>query len=294
MATLKTNGTEIYYQDHAAASGPAAPCVVLSAPAYFDSRFYQPLIEDLQRDFRVIAYDHRGHGRSAPLGRRADIESTTQDAVKLIEHLNAAPCHFVGNGLGAHVGLHIAIRRPDLVKSCVLMGAIAEAESDHRVREMDHSVDVLKHDGIKTGLQSLLHTYYSESFLTSSRPEDELCLKRTIELLLELTPHQIDNIKQVYHRPEISNAELRSISAPVMIVAGAEDSHARLVSYRHLAENIMNCTYETVAEAGYLVSLERPHEVLRLIRQQVENVDQVLGASTNRKSGFLNSKQVRS
>lgn len=283
MATVKVNGIDLYFEEHGSSKSPA---VVLSTPAFFDSAFYQPIAEQLKDDYHVILYDHRGHGKSTSIGKRPDIESTTQDVIKLIQHLEIDPCHFVGNGLGAHVGLMIAVRRPDLLRSCFLMGALPEGESAGRIKELDQFVETLKHDGMKTGVQSLMHSYFGESFLTS---DDSLTAQRRDHItnhLMHLTAHQIDLIKQIFHRPTLSYDELKSVSAFTTVAVGAEETADRQAIYRHLTEIINHSSYQLVPETGYLMSLEKPEEIAVLIDSHIQktNLEFIASSNHNRKN----------
>src|SRR5690606_29606523 len=50
------------------------------------------------------------------------------DALALLEHLHAAPCHFVGLSMGGFVGMRIAARHPSLLRSLSLLATAADAE----------------------------------------------------------------------------------------------------------------------------------------------------------------------
>ena len=51
-----------------------------------------------------------------------------EDAARLIEAMDAGPCHFVGNSQGGFIALRLAARRPDLLLSCTILGSSGEAE----------------------------------------------------------------------------------------------------------------------------------------------------------------------
>jgi len=63
------------------------------------------------------------------------MENLYSDAVGFIEALDCAPCHFVGLSTGGFIGLRIGIRRPDLVKSLVLMDTSADDEPEETLRQ---------------------------------------------------------------------------------------------------------------------------------------------------------------
>ena len=85
-------------------------------------------ISVLRSRLRCVAYDHRGQGQSPPSPTPFDMETLYEDAVALIEKLALGPVHFVGLSMGGFIGMRLAARRPELVRSLVLIDTAADAE----------------------------------------------------------------------------------------------------------------------------------------------------------------------
>ena len=125
MPMIRANGTALYYED---TGGSGAP-VVFSHGLLWNSALFAPQIAVLKDRYRCVAYDHRGQGRSADdIGRAISIETVTEDAVALIEKLGLGPVHFCGLSLGGIVGMRLAVGRPDLIRSLVLLDTTADEE----------------------------------------------------------------------------------------------------------------------------------------------------------------------
>jgi 3-oxoadipate enol-lactonase len=126
MARVAVNGTELHVQD----VGPrGAPAVVLAHSLFFTADMFAAQVERFSRDDRVVAYDSRGQGRSAaaPL-EELGMDRLAEDAAALVEALDLAPCHFVGNSMGGFVALRLAARRPDLLRSAAALGSSGDVE----------------------------------------------------------------------------------------------------------------------------------------------------------------------
>src|SRR3984957_11501192 len=118
MATFDVNGTAIYYED----TGGDAPPIVFSHGLLWNTGLFAPQIAVLKDRFRCIAYDHRGQGRSADgHGRAIAIDTLTSDAATLIEGMELGRVHFCGLSLGGMIAMRLAIVRPDLIKSIILL-----------------------------------------------------------------------------------------------------------------------------------------------------------------------------
>jgi 3-oxoadipate enol-lactonase len=125
MPMVRANGTALYYED---TGGTGAP-VVFSHGLLWDRTLFAPQIAVLKSRYRCIAYDHRGQGRSADdIVNAISMETLTDDAAALIEKLGVGPVHFCGLSLGGIVGMRLAISRPDLIRSLVLLDTTADPE----------------------------------------------------------------------------------------------------------------------------------------------------------------------
>jgi pimeloyl-ACP methyl ester carboxylesterase len=70
----------------------------------------------------VVAYDHRGAGRSAPWLGRVSMATLAADAARVMDDRGIGSAHVLGLSMGAAVALELAIRMPHRVKSLVLVG----------------------------------------------------------------------------------------------------------------------------------------------------------------------------
>ena len=106
------------------------------------------IVQDLSRNYRVISFDARGHGKSdkpheaARYGREMGL-----DIVRLLDHLNIQRAHVVGYSLGGYVVSQLLTLRPERFLSATLIAgsgrfnwdstraALAETEAGERERE---------------------------------------------------------------------------------------------------------------------------------------------------------------
>src|SRR5690348_14414538 len=114
MQRLDVDGGVVWY----AARGTGRPLLFIHGAGTCGTEWERDL-EPLSSDLRVIVYDRRGYGASsASPGTWA---AHRDDAARVLEVLRAAPAAVVGCGLGAIVALALALERPELVGSLVLV-----------------------------------------------------------------------------------------------------------------------------------------------------------------------------
>ena len=80
-------------------------------------RLYSPLRE---AGYRVIALDHRGHGRGLRTPAGFSLEACAEDAAALLREIGGAPAICVGYSMGGPIALLLARDHPDVVEGIVL------------------------------------------------------------------------------------------------------------------------------------------------------------------------------
>lgn len=107
--------------------GPAdAPPIVLIHGWVYDSiGTWQRVIGPLSEQFRVIAVDHRNHGKSDRIRGRYSIEDATDEVAAVLNAVGAGPATVVGYSMGGMITQALALRHPYLVDRVVLAATAA-------------------------------------------------------------------------------------------------------------------------------------------------------------------------
>ena len=80
------------------------------------------LAPHFDKNYRIAAFDRRGHGRTADTDAPFHYEEMADETIAFLEHLGGKH-YVVGHSDGGNVALIVAMRRPDLLKRVVLVGA---------------------------------------------------------------------------------------------------------------------------------------------------------------------------
>lgn len=113
---LSVNGTDIYYEDY----GQGDPLVLLHGGGSDMYVSFGKAIALLSKNFRVIAFDEQGHGKSPASARAFGFENTADDIAAALKLLKIQNAKFLGFSNGATTGIHLAIRHPGVMKKMVL------------------------------------------------------------------------------------------------------------------------------------------------------------------------------
>jgi 3-oxoadipate enol-lactonase len=267
MPTISVNGTTLYYLDD---GPPDAPAVVCSPSMFFDARMFAAQADALSDRYRVIRYDHRGQGQSARHSREhLDMDTLTADAAALIEELQLGPVTFVGNSMGGFVALRLGARRPDLIRSIVVMGTSADQETPERIADITGLCDILAENGMEPVLESVLYVMVGDTTLND--PSREELLADVKAVLLSRGPDCADAAWHIATRPPILD-ELHRITAPLLVVSGSED-HSYPTSYaEQIVSLVPQAELEIMPHTGHVHALESPAEVNALLERHLASI----------------------
>src|SRR5262249_23725638 len=104
------------------------------------------VIKALAKDYRVIAFDNRGHGKSGkPHDPKKYGAEMVEDAVRLLDHLKLKKAHVAGYSMGAMLTARLLAAHPERVLTATLGGAGPARKDDGELpRFADRLADSLE------------------------------------------------------------------------------------------------------------------------------------------------------
>lgn len=268
MPTATANGIDLNYVE----SGHGAQTVVLAHGLLLDQHMFEAQRQALDARYRVIAYDHRGQGDSAPAAGGYDMDSLTEDTVDLIRATGSAPCHFIGLSMGGFVGMRLAARYPELVRSLTLLNTSASAETMGqriRYRAMQAVVALF---GPGPLLSQVLPVMFGKSFREDPQRREQLA--RWIHHVQSLPRRIVGPVGGVIGRAAIVD-ELKYIRCPTLVVTGDEDHTTPAAEAERIVAQISGARLVRLANCGHSSTIEAPAAVNRAIAEFLAAVDAV-------------------
>ena len=234
-----------------------------------DGTTWQEVAEDLARDHRVLTLDLLGHGRSdapADPGRYA-MERCVADLCRVLDALAIRRVDVIGYSMGGRVGLGLAARHPERVRSAVLLGASAgiadPALRAQRIRTDEAWAELLLRDG----LEAFVERWMAQPLFASQARLGTRALARARARRLEADARGLAaSLRGLGSgaQPPLHEA-LRRLFVPILFIAGAEDA-----KFCSLADELAALAplgrAARVPEAGHAAHLENPRAFLALAR----------------------------
>lgn len=167
----------LYYEIHGA---PDAPPLILSPGLGGSASYWAPNIPALSQNFRVIAYDHRGTGRSdRALPDVVTVDDLADDMLALMDALDLPRAHIIGHAAGGVAGLALALKAPDRLDKLVVVNGWTKADP-HFLRCFAARLALLRRAGVEAFLRAQPIFLYPADWISA----------HTAELDAEL-PHQM-------------------------------------------------------------------------------------------------------
>lgn len=261
------NGVRLWVED----TGGTGPPVLFSHGLLWSTRMFDAQVATLRSRYRCIAWDHRGQGQSdVPNVRSISIEDCYADAVALIERLGVAPVHIVGLSMGGFVAMRLAARRPDLVRSCVLLETSAETEPSENVPRYRTLNRVARWFGLRVVAHKVMPIMFGTTFLTDPARAVERDAWR--ERLARNRRDIWRAVNGVIEREPIM-PELGHITTPTMIMVGDEDVATVPLKAERMHAAIRGSKLVRIPHAGHSSSIEQPGHVTAAIEAWVGRLE---------------------
>ena len=172
---------------------------------------------------RVLAYDARGHGRSAPAADgRYDYPALAADLAAVLDAAGIEQATLAGASMGAHTAARFALEHPDRVKAlCLITPAFdpGKAESSGELEGWDRLAEGLRNAGV----EGFVDAYDLERLPAAIRPTIETVLRQRLGAHEhpEAVADALEGVPR--SRPFESLEELSAISVPALVVASRDE-----------------------------------------------------------------------
>jgi 3-oxoadipate enol-lactonase len=214
------------------------------------SSVWEPQTRALGARFRLVRYDLDGAGRSKMKGPLS-IESWVEDLGALLQALALTQAHFVGHSLGTLILQHFAVANPAKVLSLTLIG-VNRAPNEARRQAVRERAAKVRAEGIEsiaaTVVKGGLSPYTYENKLEVVGFVRELLLGQSRE----------DYAASLEAMAASNAADISKISAPVLVLAGGDDTVSPPANGEAFAREIADGRFQSLQQCGHWHPIEQP------------------------------------
>jgi len=251
MPKAKINDISLYYE----VRGRGEP-LLLIAGLGSDSASWSEVIKDLSLNFKTIAFDNRGCGRSDNGSSECTIALMAEDAVRLLDYLEIEKAHILGHSMGGCIAQEIAIEYPKRVNKLILASTCAVLSQENKSIFSD-LLKVLE-DG--SSYQSFIREFFRLIFTPeylSNKNTAEGAVKSALNYPFPITPKgfrlQLEALNNFN-----SKDSLKEIEARTLIIAGGKDALITSEEAQLLSDKISFSEFLCLKNMAHSFFLENP------------------------------------
>ncbi|MBX3014218.1 MAG: alpha/beta hydrolase [Caldilineaceae bacterium] len=259
-AFVKLNGAEFFYET----AGAGQPLVLVHA-GICDARMWDEQFLPFAQQYRVVRYDLRGFGRTAPV---AGPYAHHTDLAALLDHLGLARVHLLGCSLGGTTIIDFALSYPERVASlipvCCEPSGFEDTLEDPLPAGWDDYVAACQAGRLAEAAAYEVRLWVDGPFRTPEQVDtavrDKVQAMNLIALQQEATGL---GARQSLAPPAFPR--LATITAPTALLVGDLDQPSMVRAAAMMAARIPNAQHHVMTGTAHLPSMEEPARFQALV-----------------------------
>ena len=252
------NGIQVNYEIHGKLG---APWLVLSHSLACSVRMWDPQIAALKDQYRILAFDTRGHGATAAPKGAYTLDLLADDLYFLLKDLKITAAHYCGLSMGGMIGQTFALKYPGVFSTLTLADTTSRYPAEAAPVWMDR-IKTAETKGMDALAQGTLERWFTEPF-RKSQP----AVVDAIRKLIVSTP--VAGYAGCCHAlPKINvTARLKEIQCPILVIVGEQDPGTPLAMAQEIHANAPGSKLVVLPSAAHLANLEQPEGFSRALRE---------------------------
>lgn len=265
MPYVQCNGADLYYEDH----GQGEPILFLHGVLH-GLRFFEPQLAGLSDDYRTIAFDFRGHGRSEKTELGHTVPQYARDLHAFVEQQDLEDVIVVGWSMGAFVSWDYV----DQFDTNRIRGLVDVDIEATRFQWDDYDYGLAQLGDI----QSLLELAQSDQAGLVDRFTEQVFVDPTTETRtlqydeITRTPPPIQSAILFDTHTRDYRSVLPEIDVPMLVCAGTAETRGSIDAVRNVADLVPNARVELFEASGHCPPFEEPERFNRILSQFVDSL----------------------
>lgn len=264
MANSQRNEVNIHYETH----GAGTPFLFFCETACAGDIWAHFQVPEFSRDHLVITHDYRGTGKSSRPTVQYSCEDFVDDAVAILDELNAGPAIVLGHSMGGRVALLMALKYPQRVKK-IIAASVGPGVANAPPIPFKMCKEMVEWGYEKYVREHTLEVGWPPEYI-QQHPER---VEHFLRIRMNNLPTLDDYLRHVVARQACDvSGRLHEIKQPTLVLVGDQDHGSATGSSHRVASEAMakalpNSQYAVIANEAHNYFMTNPVEAHRIIRQ---------------------------
>ena len=225
-------------------------------------------LRDLADEFRVLALDQRGHGRSVPGTDGWAVDRLGRDIATVLETLDLRGAIVVGHSMGGFATMKFCIDHPDVLADRVAGVTLINTSAGQFFGPgRERMLPVVRRAivaGAKQSANANRHAAYMGTRVTLGRRPSRSHVRLTYDLNRATDPATMTGCVLAFLDMDLRDA-LKTVHVPAVVVAGSQDRLTPPRYARTIADRLAGAKLVILPGCGHMSMLERHDELDQLI-----------------------------
>jgi pimeloyl-ACP methyl ester carboxylesterase len=258
------NGAKINYELEG-----TGPVLVMIHAGIADLRMWDDQFLGLAQNYKVIRYDMRGYGKTAPVDGEF---SGHEDLYALLKYLNVEKACVMGCSKGGGVAMNFTLEHPDMSSALIMVcsGPGGFEFDEPPPPQWDELVAAWKSGDLEKTAAMETHIWVDGLTRTPDQVDTKVRDKVTEMNMIALKNEKLGLGKEIELDPPAAK-RLGEIKVPTLLIVGQYDTPYLIAAGDFMAANIAG-TQKIVMPTAHVPSMERPHELSQHVRDFLEGL----------------------
>ncbi len=230
----------------------------------FNRQLWYNQMRAVPEGWRGVAMDLRGFGESAGSDdAQYTMDMFADDAAALLTHLRVRRAVICGLSMGGYIALAMQRRYPSMLGGLVLADTRATADGEQERKNRHVLAERVQAEGSSVVVDSMMQKLFAQA-TPYTKPQVTEFVRGMMSVAPPATIARA--LLGMASRPN-SEPDLRNISAPTLVIVGAEDQITDRGQAQLMARAIRGSHIEVIPEAGHVSNLEAPEIFNEAVRR---------------------------
>ena len=270
-ARCETGGTTLWYEVRGSAAG--RPLVMVNGGPGFDHTYVlcSDAWDRLARGRRVVFYDQRGTGRSAPLkpGQSCTLADQVDDLEGLRAQLGVPKIDLLGHSWGGYLVMAYATRHPEHVAHLIIADSAAPKWTDTdfifkyifpETVDQQARLDFAEALGDTGAAARSMHEYLGMLFVSSEKRDEFLSHAKSYQYTRAVNEALNADLGKLDMTPL-----LPTLRMPTLVLTGRYDTNVAPSTAWRIHSAIADSHWEVFEKSGHLPYFEEPEKFVRVV-----------------------------
>ena len=251
--TITVNNLTVSYIDEGQTSSPK---IIFIHGFPFNKSMWGKQIEILKENYRVIAYDIRGHGNTDAGSDNFSIELFVNDLLGLMDTLNIDKSILCGLSMGGYIALNAIENYPERFNALLLCDTNCSEDMPEAKEKRMKAIESIKENGLEQYAKESLKKLFAP--ISFSKHIEEIAIVR--EMIMKTSEQSLYKTLHALAERKETCTRLHEIKVPVLIMVGKEDEITPPEVAMLMHEKIKGSTIRIIDHAGHLSNMENSEE----------------------------------